>query len=50
MSPKTWQWTEADKLALKLIAGSACKGMKIIFDGVWNHMGIENVFIKMWHK
>ncbi len=44
--PNTWHWTEADKLALKLIEEVHQRGMKIIFDGVWNHLGIENVFIK----
>lgn len=37
---KTWQWTSADKLALKLIKEAHKIGIKIIFDGVFNHMGI----------
>ncbi len=44
--PNTWTWTEADKLALKLIQEVHARGMKIIFDAVWNHLGIENVFLK----
>ncbi len=44
--PKSWHWTAADKLALQLIKEVHARGMKIIFDGVWNHMGIENVFLK----
>jgi cyclomaltodextrinase len=35
----TWVWTSADELALKLIREAHQRGMKIIFDGVFNHMG-----------
>lgn len=38
----TWVWTAADKLALKLIDEVHRRGMHIIFDGVFNHMGIRN--------
>lgn len=40
--PKTWVWTKADELALKLIDEVHKRGMKIIFDGVFNHMGINS--------
>lgn len=40
--PSTWVWTSADKLALKLIDEIHKRGMKIIFDGVFNHMGINS--------
>lgn len=40
--PTTWVWTEADKLALKLIEEAHARGMYIIFDGVFNHMGINS--------
>ncbi len=37
--PKTWVFTSADKLFLKLITGVHKRGMKIIIDGVFNHTG-----------
>ncbi len=38
--PATWQWTAADKLFLKLINEVHARDMKIIIDGVFNHVGI----------
>ncbi|MBN2009459.1 glycoside hydrolase family 13 protein [candidate division KSB1 bacterium] len=38
--PTTWVWTSADKLMLTLIAEVHRRGMHIIFDGVFNHVGI----------
>ncbi len=40
--PVTWHWTSADKLMLKLIKDVHSRGMRIIFDGVFNHMGINS--------
>lgn len=39
--PSTWHWTAADRLALKLFDEVHKRGMKIILDGVFNHMGIN---------
>ncbi len=40
--PKTWVWTEADKLFLKLVKEVHKRNMKIIIDGVFNHLGINS--------
>ncbi len=40
--PSTWVWTEADKLFLELIKEVHKREMKIIIDGVFNHMGINS--------
>lgn len=42
VDPSTWQWTSADRLALTLIAECHARGMRIIFDGVFNHMGVNS--------
>lgn len=38
--PSTWQWTAADRLFLKLVEEVHNRGMHIIIDGVFNHVGI----------
>ena len=38
--PSTWKWTAADKLFLTLIEEAHRRDMKIIIDGVFNHVGI----------
>jgi glycosidase len=40
--PATWTWTAADLLALKLIDAAHAYGMRIIFDGVFNHVGVNH--------
>ncbi len=42
LDPKTWVWTSADELALKLIEEAHHRGMRIIFDGVFNHLGYNS--------
>jgi cyclomaltodextrinase / maltogenic alpha-amylase / neopullulanase len=37
--PKTWQWTAADKLFLKLVGEIHKRDMHVIIDGVFNHTG-----------
>lgn len=44
--PKTWVWTKADELALELIEQAHQRGMRIIFDGVFNHMGANSFALK----
>ncbi len=38
--PSTWKWTNADKLFLELIQQAHEKNIKIIIDGVFNHVGL----------
>jgi glycosidase len=38
-NPRTWQWTAADKLFLKLLREAKTRGIRVIIDGVWNHTG-----------
>ena len=40
--PATWVWTQADELALELIKQAHDRGIRVIFDGVFNHMGINS--------
>ena len=38
-NPRSWQWTAADKLFLKLLEEAKARGIRVIIDGVWNHTG-----------
>ncbi|MBP7829517.1 MAG: glycoside hydrolase family 13 protein [Kiritimatiellae bacterium] len=37
--PKTWIWTAADRYLVDLVADVHRRGMRIILDGVFNHVG-----------
>jgi glycosidase len=39
IDPKSWQWTVADRLFLRLIKEAHRRGMKVMLDGVFNHSG-----------
>ena len=39
LDPKTWKWTASDKLFLQFIKAAHAQGLKVIIDGVFNHMG-----------
>jgi glycosidase len=41
LDPRTWVWTKANLLYLKLVKEVHGRGMKIIMDGVFNHSGRE---------
>ncbi len=40
--PSSWHWTSADLLALELIKKAHARGIRVIFDGVFNHIGIRS--------
>ncbi|RYG46679.1 MAG: alpha-amylase [Chitinophagaceae bacterium] len=42
LDAKTWVWTKADLLALELIKQVHARKMRIIFDGVFNHIGVRS--------
>lgn len=46
LDPSTWVWTSADELALTLIREAHRRGIRVIFDGVFNHMGINSFAFK----
>lgn len=41
--PATWKWTNADQLVIELIQKAHRLGIRVIFDGVFNHMGISSI-------
>ncbi|MCH8567011.1 MAG: glycoside hydrolase family 13 protein [Balneolales bacterium] len=45
-APDTWVWTSADKLFLEIIEKCHDRGIYIIIDGVFNHMGLNSWIYK----
>jgi glycosidase len=39
LDPATWQWTKSDKLFLEFLQKARAQGLKVVVDGVFNHMG-----------
>ena len=39
-NPATWKWTSADRLFLKLLDEAHRRKMRVVIDGVFNHVGI----------
>jgi cyclomaltodextrinase / maltogenic alpha-amylase / neopullulanase len=42
LNPHSWQWTKADLLALRFIRECHNYNIRIIFDGVFNHLGVSS--------
>jgi glycosidase len=40
-NPATWKWTTADSLFLKLVKECHRRNIKVIIDGVFNHVGLN---------
>ncbi|MCP4590862.1 MAG: hypothetical protein GY842_08955, partial [bacterium] len=39
--PLTWQWTESDRVFLGFLAEAHGQGLRVVVDGVFNHVGRE---------
>ena len=46
LNPVTWQWTPSDKLFLEFIQRAHEQGLKVIVDGVFNHMGKDSFALR----
>lgn len=40
--PKTWKWSASDKLFLELVKKAKAMGIRVIIDGVFNHVGVNH--------
>lgn len=49
--PETWKWTEADRTLLTLIDMAHRRDMRVILDGVFNHVGRQHpAFVDLMEK
>lgn len=42
LDPSTWVWTSADRLFLTLLQEAKARGIRVVLDGVFNHMGLRS--------
>ncbi|MCB9916306.1 MAG: DUF3459 domain-containing protein [Planctomycetes bacterium] len=40
--PSTWTWSPSDRVFLRFLAAAHARGMHVILDGVWNHVGTRH--------
>jgi cyclomaltodextrinase len=40
--PKTWKWSASDRLFLELVRKARALGIRVIIDGVFNHVGVSH--------
>ncbi|MEM9378962.1 MAG: alpha amylase N-terminal ig-like domain-containing protein [Planctomycetota bacterium] len=40
--PSTWVWTPSDRLFLELLAECKARGIRVVLDGVFNHVGVRH--------
>ncbi len=42
LDPSTWEWTASDRVFLEFIRQAHAHGMKVVIDGVFNHVGTKH--------
>ena len=42
LRPETWVWTRADSLLLRVVSEAHRRGMRVVLDGVFNHLGLRS--------
>jgi glycosidase len=40
--PGTWVWTQADRLAIRLLEEAHRRGMRVMLDGAFHHLGVDS--------